>query len=235
MKVRLLSVLICAAAASLAHANAGLTSAGVDPNANNPAPQEPTLAQVAPVTPTGTAVGTAAGTTVGVPGTVVATPGTTPGTGANAANAAPAPVTRVVTPPPPLDPATLPVSVIRPINKAPDNNTSAANAAATPSPEPGAQAAPVPREHVAVPSPAKPNVANVAASPRGLPQSNAGPTGRAESSARSAPPPVAEEPPDTASSNFIFYSGSGIAAFILLLSTAAFLRGRNVDAAPPRR
>jgi hypothetical protein len=55
---------------------------------------------------------------------------------------------------------------------------------------------------------------------------------RAEDAARAAS--EAEIPADASSSSFIFYTGLGLAAAIVLLSLAAFVRGGSEEAGKPR-
>jgi hypothetical protein len=233
MNLRKLALaLACCSLAGSACASVGLTSATAEtPQNNNQG--EPTLSQVAPTqagqagNPSTGVAGGAAGTTGGVAGTVAE-----PGSGANGAANPAAGVARPAPPPPP-DPATLPVSVIKPVVRA-----------ATPekTPEPGPENAPAPGESVrqsrapvaaAEPKPVS-DAAPVAAPPRPRP-SLAEPVAR-DADAR----PVAkvesapEEPADASASSVIFYSGTGLAAAIMLLSFGAFARG-NAEETGRRR
>lgn len=230
MRPQILILTIACLATTPAWAAAGLTSAGVDPTPTNNQPAEPTLAQVAPQGTQGT-TGTSAGTvTPGVAPTVQ--PGTTSATGVAGANGTPiggaAPAV-IVTPPPPPDPATLPVSVIRPVNKAATDPAAAAataragdDTAASPqqtrtqklplAPRPGATTPATP------PSPASSSPASLR-----TPAATAAP--RPDATVRPASDTAPEAPADASSSGFIFYAGVGIAAIILLLSLGAFFRG----------
>jgi hypothetical protein len=235
MKLQRVMFVFGTLAASAAWGSAGLTSAGVDPGNNPGQPEEPTLAQVAPTNTVNGAVAPG-GTVVAAPGTTdAANPpsiaGNVPG-GANAtANGAPAAAPRVATPPPPPDPATLPVSVIRPVNRA---------SSSTPAP-PLAQPTP---DTVVARNPARAQEPRQAATPSHLTTAGPAPTPRTQPASTPAPSrsePIARaseptpiEPADASSSSVIFYSGSGIAGAILLLSIGAFLRGRNEDTPGPR-
>jgi len=124
--------------------------------------------------------------------------------------------------------------VIRPINKAPDDASTGTTASTSATPGGAPVSTATPREKTAVPAAAKTPVTNTAPPPR-LPAPNAAVAVRPDPGTRAAAPPApGDATPDASSSNFIFYSGSGIAAFILLLSAAAFVRSRNVDSGPPR-
>jgi hypothetical protein len=230
MRPQILILTIACLATTPAWAGAGLTSAGVDPTPTNNQPAEPTLAQVAPQGTQGT-TGTPAGTvTPGVAPTVQA--GTTSTTGAAGTNATPiggaAPAV-IVAPPPPPDPATLPVSVIRPVNKAaPDPAAAAATARA------GDDTSASPQQALAHKMPLAPRPgATTPAAPPSLPSSSpaslhtsaATATSRPDATVRPASETAPEEPADASSSGFIFYAGVGIAAIILLLSLGAFFRG----------
>ena len=222
MRVKILLSLSLCLAASVAQANAGLTSAGVTPTTNQPA-EEPTLAQVAPV----------AGTTNAVPGQAVAAnaatnPGVANGAAGNAANVAPVAATRVAVPvpPPPPDPATLPVSVIRPLNKstvdaAPErtvvptkpvesNSSVVARAPREPREPTTTQAENAPPPRAPTVRPAPPATPRVETAARPIAESSPG-----------------EATPDAAASGVIFYTGSGLAGAIVLLSIGAFMRGRG--------
>jgi hypothetical protein len=224
MNLRILPIAIGCLASSPLWAGAGLTSAGVDPNNQNTNPQEPTLAQVAPVQATNTPAASS-----GV--TATAGAGTPSIAGAPVGNAAGNSASRTTTttvatlPPPPPDPATLPVSVIRPLNKgaaadapAPRDTVASSGESAisqhdrhpTPTPKPQASGASVAAASTA---PSSPRMATA--------------TTRADSVPHARPdaPPVEEA--DASSGGFIFYAGLGIASVILLLSVGAFLRGRT--------
>jgi hypothetical protein len=225
---RLAFLVLFGLAAQAAWAHAGLTSAGVDPNANNPQPEEPTLAQVAPVDGTNAAANGVNSAAAGVnPGTV-GVAGAPTGVAGNAAAAAPVVSSRAVAPPPPPDPATLPVSVIRPISKpsgaADEAETGGVSSMHAVNPGPA-------RPHAPTSAVPKPPVASPTAPPlRPMPLPT---TPRVDSTTRAlAEKPERPEPEavaDTASSSFIFYSGSGLAGTILLLSAGAFMRARRLD------
>ena len=128
MNSRILLLALCCALTPSAWAGAGLTSAGVDSTpVNNNSQNEPTLAQVAPVANQGQPGTVSAGANAAAPNPVAA--GAAGANGPIAANAAadgsktPAATVAVAPtpPPPPPDPSTLPVSVIRPVNKSADN------------------------------------------------------------------------------------------------------------------
>ena len=84
------------------------------------------------------------------------------------------------------------------------------------------------------PNPQKPSPAATKAPPAATPRlvSSAG-AARADAAARITPEAAPEEPADGGSSAFIFYTGVGIAAVLLLLSVAAFMRSGSDDN-PPR-
>jgi hypothetical protein len=242
MNLRALALTACLIVCGPVQASAGLTSVGVDPGQTNNPQADPTLAQVA------AAQNTAATAANAVPGTVVVpvagapgaqagaaggagTAGSGPG-GAAAGSAAAAPAPRIVVPPPPPDPATLPVSVIRPLSKTQESATpSGASVAAAPetalAPKSGDEVQPgatntKPRSGLPVPS------ARTLSARAGSPPAPS----RAEAAARATPEP--EVPADGSSSSVIFYSGTGLAAAIVLLSLGAFFRGGGADAAKPR-
>ncbi len=222
-----------------AWAGAGLTSAGVDPTPANNQQSEPTLAQVAPQGTQGT-TGTVTGTVpAGVTPVTAAQAGTASIAGAAVPNgatggaAAAAPV--VVAPPPPPDPATLPVSVIRPVNKTGSATPASVDAAASAD---GAAASLQQARVAKAPLTDRPSAAATSASP---PPAASAPTGlrptvapRADAAVRTAPETPTDEPADASASGFIFYAGVGIAATILLLSLAAFFRGGGGEAGKPR-
>jgi hypothetical protein len=240
MKTNFLLLCLCFVATPI-WASAGLTSAGVDPNTNT-TQNDPTLAQVAPVQN-----GTVGTTASAVPGTIaggapVAVPGAAngaAGTVANGAagnaangNAATTATTAVVQPPPPADPSTLPVSVIHPLNHAAGDPAAAVNPATVTT---STDETVTPRER-RPPAPA--------AVPASRPFVNASPTtpanrinaaqSRAEP-ARTAADAPAEETVDTSSGSYVFYTGTGLAGVILLLSIGSFLRSRNEESgAAPR-
>jgi hypothetical protein len=239
MRLQILTLTITCLAAAPVWAGAGLTSAGVDPTPTNNQQDEPTLAQVAPTQGTSgtTAAGTsAAGTVVpGTPSGTAAQAGTVTGPGGPAAGtstgsaAAPA-KTLVATPPPPPDPATLPVSVIRPLNK---------DATNAPAPTAADASAPVDTavspQQARVPTPSATPARPVATPPAqsitagGLRAAATSPSPHADAATHNPVETPADEPADTSSSGFIFYTGVGIAATILLLSFAAFFRGGGAE------
>lgn len=217
----------CVGSAS-AWANAGLTSAGVNqPQTNNA--DEPTLAQVAPIQ-NGVAGGQAnAGGAV--PGTApsaaaragIVNPNQSSGTQSGEARAAEQ--ARPPAPPPPPDPSKLPVSVIRPLNRS-----------AAPAP-PAGEAPPVSstiRPHAdeshpeakKAPIPSMPQHATASPPPRPLVHARPATTAVAPVShdAKAAKPASSDGTGDASSSGFIFYTGLGVAAAILLLSFGAFFR-----------
>jgi len=223
----------------------GLTSAGVDPNANNNAAQnEPTLAQVAPAQngASGATAGNAAapaGATPNIAGAAGSTPGgpkadphAAGGVPVAAAPPPPAP------PPPPPDPSTLPVSVIRPVNKAP------AADATTPAPAqnaPNSDISAVPTDKAqrrASAPPPQPATNTPAAPPAGR---NAA-TGNARTdtgqltSDKAVPAAAATTTPgataDGSANGYVFYMGSAIAGIILVLAFASFLRGGGSEGKP---
>jgi hypothetical protein len=238
LKILTLTTIACLAAAPV-WAGAGLTSAGADPTPTNNQQDEPTLAQVAPTQ--GTTGTTAAGTSAAgnvVPGTASGTAaqaGTVTAPGGAAAGAATGGATApakllVATPPPPPDPATLPVSVIRPLNKDATNAPAAADGSASVD----AAVSPPP---VRVPTPSATPAKPVATPPAqsmpsgGLRAAATSPHGDAATHTPAEMP--ADEPADASSSGFIFYTGIGIAATILLLSFAAFFRGGGAETGKP--
>lgn len=236
--IKLQRVMLCLVVLATldARAGAGLTSAGVT-SQQPTAQEEPTLAQVAPTT--GTQGGGSTPVSIAgnpVPGTGVAVPGAAaanaPGTAA-AAQAAPAP--RVVTPPPPPDPATLPTSVIRPLNKAGSDAAAPAGGGAPPAAEPAAVAdsAPASRTpHALSPGPKSPQQPTGSTSlPVPTARVAASSPARTEAPAKTVPETPPEEPADASSSGVIFYTGSGIAAVVLLLAFTAFMRGSKEDGA----
>jgi hypothetical protein len=237
MRLQILTLTIACLGAAPVWAGAGLTSAGVDPTPANNQQDEPTLAQVAPTQgTTGTnAAGTSAAGTV-VPGSGTAAPqaGTVSGPGGTASGAssgaATAPVKALVaTPPPPPDPATLPVSVIRPLNKPATDAPAAADASAPADTAVSPQQARVASPSVAAARPSATLPAQSMAS-GGL---RAGATSTPPPAARAPAETAAEGPADASSSGFIFYTGIGIAAMILLLSLAAFFRGGGAESGKP--
>jgi len=229
MRPQILILTIACLATTPAWAGAGLTSAGVDPTPTNNQPAEPTLAQVAPQGTQGTTGTSAATVTPGVATTVQA--GTTSATGVAGTNGTPiggaAPAV-IVTPPPPPDPATLPVSVIRPVNKAATDPAAAVATAragddTSASPQARAQKMPLaPRAGATSPAAAP---SSSSSSPASLRTSAATAPQRPEAAVHPASETTPEEPADAGSSGFIFYAGVGIAAIILLLSLGAFFRG----------
>jgi hypothetical protein len=235
MKLRLLALALGCTGVALAWANAGLTSAGVNQPENNPQ-DEPTLAQVAPIQ---NAAGNGqAATPGGVPGTNssgAGQPGGGAGSGASSAeavNRAPAATPAPAPPPPPPDPSKLPVSVIRPVNKAPSEPLAET---ATPAP---VQSMPPP--HRAETRSAAPHGSEASAPPAvPTPAPPLRRAGTAPARTEDAPRPIAEPTAtegaaDTGSSGFIFYTGIGTAAAILLLSLAAFFRGGSEEGTKSR-
>jgi hypothetical protein len=235
-KPRLLALAIGCAGIATAWANAGLTSAGVN-QPQNGQQDEPTLAQVAPIQ---NAAGNGQAASQAVPGTnpsAAAQAGVVAGTnaaGADAAGGNAAAAAKPAPPPAPPDPSKLPISVIRPLNKAP----------AAPPPD-AAAAAPVqskPPPHRIEPAAAAPPRPAGAAPQASAPPpilhrpGPALPPARAPDAARPAAEPAAsgEAAADAGSSGFIFYTGIGTAAAILLLSLAAFFRGGSEDGTKSR-
>ena len=234
MRLQILTLTIGCLGAASTLASTGLTSAGIEPTPTSTQQDEPTLAQVAPVQ--GTTGTSAAGTvTPGTSSGTAAQSGTiaAAGTAAGANAAAPAPVTtRVVVALPPPDPATLPVSVIRPINK-----TGTDSPAATDGPDPATVSAQQPRVPPPSTTPARPPPTSASSTPlpaTGVRPPPAGTSARPDAAVRTAAETPVEDAADASSSGFIFYTGIGIAATILLLSLAAFFRGGGVDSAKPR-
>jgi len=229
MRLRILTLAIGCLAAAPLWASTGLTSAGVDPNRQNNAQDEPTLAQVAPVQ------GSNASATASTSGSAAANGAANPniaGSQGNAAagNAAGKPaVPAIVVPPPPPDPATLPVSVIRPVNKPAADSTSTIRTASTPDSATSATSVRDTRREAAAASPRGPATtpASTSPSPSPLSRTNAAAAARSDAASRPAPEAQQEETADGSSSGVIFYSGIGIAGAILLLSIGAFMRGRT--------
>jgi len=240
MNSRILLLAACCALMPSAWAGAGLTSAGVDPTpGNNNAQDEPTLAQVAP-TANQTGV-VSSGSNAAVPNAAVA--GTVAAAGANGAQAgnaaadgskaaatvavAPAP------PPPPPDPSTLPVSVIRPVNKPAENATPRAEAESAVT-----TTAPKPPRHIqtdasgeSVPAPVRvPTSAPARAS-----QPAPAPPSRSATPVSAAPATAAptSATADGSANGFVFYTGMGIAGIILALSFFGYMRAGN-DTGRPR-
>jgi len=235
---RILLLAACCALAPSAWAGAGLTSAGVDPNAgNNNAQDEPTLAQVAPTANQTGVVSAGANASA-------ANPAAAGAAGANAPNAAnsaagesktPAPpaVVAPAPPPPPPDPSTLPVSVIRPLNKSGEDSpppradaVSAVTATAKTARHP-------PSDGAAEPMPAQTRAP--APAPAHIPQ--AAPT-RPETARTAVDVAAATTAPTSATADgsangFVFYTGMGLAGIILALSFFGYMRAGN-DAGRPR-
>jgi hypothetical protein len=236
MRLQILTLTIGCLGAASALAGTGLTSAGIDPTPTNNQQDEPTLAQVAPVQGTtgtnaaGTVTPGASSGTAVQSGTIAAAGTAAGGNPANVAVVVPV-VTKVVTPPPPPDPATLPVSVIRPINK-----TGTDSPAATVAPDPATTSAQQPRVSQPSTTPARPPATTASSTPlpaTGTRPPPAGTSARPDAAVRTAAETPAEDAA-ASSSGFIFYTGIGIAATILLLSLAAFFRGGGEDSAKPR-
>lgn len=236
---RIIVLATCCALAARAWAGAGLTSAGVDPTVGNNAQAEPTLAQVAPVTnqqgqPGG---GTSAGVVLpatGAGGAAQAGGAAGQRAASGAAGDASKPATPVVVapapPPPPPDPSTLPVSVIRPLNKTPESapppaaeSVSTSTASKTkPTRQPLASE---PAEPVAA-RPPPPRVVQ-AAPARADTTRAAGDTPATPAAANSATA-------DGSANGYVFYTGVGIAGIILALSFAGFMRAGNSESGRPR-
>ena len=236
-----------------AWAGAGLTSAGVDPNVNNNAAQnEPTLAQVAPVqngasgatgtvsAPAANSPGGAVPNIAGAAGSNPANPNDPHATGGTAVAAPPAPP---APPPPPPDPSTLPVSVIRPVNKpaaaettAPGQNPPGTETAgASASNEKSARRASAPTSSTPPPSPTNTPAPTPASPPRNLPTGNARTEGAQLTGEKSVPAAAVTTPGATAdgsANGYVFYMGSAIAGIILALAFASFLRGGGGDGKP---
>jgi hypothetical protein len=229
----------CCALMPSAWAGAGLTSAGVDPTAgNNNAPEEPTLAQVAPVANQGQPGAASAGTNTPVLNPAVA--GTASANGQQAANGAAdgakpaAPVVVVPTPPPPPpDPSTLPVSVIKPLNKSAENAPAKADAEST------VTTMAKPSRHVAPDAPAEPMPApGRAPTPATARAQQPAPAARAEPARTAADAAAAIATPSSATADgsangLVFYTGMGIAGIILALSFVGFMRAGK-DSGRPR-
>jgi len=234
---RILLLAACCALTPSAWAGAGLTSAGVDPTAgNNNVPQEPTLAQVAPVATQGQPGAASAGSNSPVlnPGVAGANAAQTATGAADGAKTAAAPVVVVPTPPPPPpDPSTLPVSVIKPLNKTAENAPPKADAESTVttmakptrSVSPNAAAEPVPAQ-VRAPAPVPARVQQPVPAARAEPAHSG-----VDAAAANAAPPSATA--DGSANGFVFYTGAGIAAIILALSFAGFMRAGK-DSGRPR-
>ena len=233
---RIIVLAACCAMAGHAWAGAGLTSAGVDPTiGNNNTQAEPTLAQVAPVTnQQGPAGGGSSGTSAGVvvPATAAGAAAQTGGAAgqhaAGAAGDAAKSATAVVAPtppPPPPDPSTLPVSVIRPLNKTPD---SAAPTTAEPASPATSAAKARPARQPLASAPAEP----VAARPTPRVVQPAPPRVDARAAGDAAATPAATA--DGSANGYVFYTGVGIAGIILALSFAGFMRAGSGDGGRPR-
>ena len=241
MSSRILLLAACCFLVPSAWAGAGLTSAGVDPTVgNNNAQEEPTLAQVSPVANQGQPGGTAnAAANSAVPNPIVA--GAAGANGPNAANAAAdgsktAAATVAVAPappPPPPDPSTLPVSVIKPLNKSADN---------APPPKVDVESTVTtmakPPRPVSTDAPAQPTPAQVRAptpTPARIQQPS--PAARTEPRAASDAAAAAATPTsataDGSANGVVFYTGMGIAGIILALSFAGYMRAGN-DSGRPR-
>jgi hypothetical protein len=234
-------ILLLAASCALtpsAWAGAGLTSAGVDPTAgNNNVPQEPTLAQVAPVATQGQPGAASAGSNSPVlnPGVAGANAAQTATGAADGAKTAAAPVVVVPTPPPPPpDPSTLPVSVIKPLNKTAESAPPKADAESTVttmakparSVSPNAAAESVPAQVRAPTTPVPARVQQPAPAARAEPARSS-----VDAAATNAAPNSATA--DGSANGFVFYTGAGIAAIILALSFAGFMRAGK-DSGRPR-
>jgi hypothetical protein len=224
-----------------AWAGAGLTSAGVDPTVgNNNAQDEPTLAQVAPTANQSGIV--SSGPNAAVPTSAVAgTAGAAGANGPQAANAAadgskPAAAVAVAPapPPPPPDPSTLPVSVIRPVNKSGETATPKSDdesAATTMASKPGRR---VPADTPAEPTPvpARAPTPALARAPQPAPAARAEPPRTAVNAAPASTTPTSATA-DGSANGFVFYTGMGIAGIILALSFFGFMRAGN-DSGRPR-
>ena len=225
-----------------AWAGAGLTSAGVDPTpVNNNAQDEPTLAQVAPVANQTGVVGS--GPNAAVPNPAVAgTAGAAGANGPQAANAAAdgskagsAPVAVVpAPPPPPPDPSTLPVSVIRPLNKSAETvapKAEAESATTTVAPRQGRRTpsdAPVEQ----MPAQARAPTPAPARAPQPAPTARAEPPRPAANATPATTTPTSATA-DGSANGLVFYTGMGIAGIILALSFFGYMRA-GTDAGRPR-
>lgn len=238
MNLRKLALTVCCLVAFDAGASAGLTNAGVDPQPQPAGSDEPTLAQVAPAAGTNTQpVPSIAGNPIpgGIATTAAGGAATAAGSTSTAAAAAKPTVT---TPPPPPDPATLPVSVIRPLNKAaPD--PAAGTAQPMPANAPAEADSSAPRAPAREPrAPANPvkSATTVGATTTPATSSRVGTTvaaPRSDASVRTTPETPSDDSADSGSGSFIFYTGIGIAAVIVLLAVAAFMRSKE-DGGSPR-
>jgi hypothetical protein len=236
MNARILLLAACCSLTPSAWAGAGLTSAGVDPTVgNNNAQQEPTLAQVAPVSNQGQPGGTAnAAANTAVPNPAVA--GAAGASGPNAADgskSAAAPVAVApAPPPPPPDPSTLPVSVIRPLNKSAENAPPRSDADST------VTTMAKPTRQVATDAPAEPKPAQVRAPTPASPRMQQPvPAARAEPARASADAAAAATTPTSATADgstngLVFYTGMGIAGIILALSFFGFMRAGKDSGRP---
>jgi hypothetical protein len=224
-----------------AWAGAGLTSAGVDPTVgNNNAQQEPTLAQVAPVANQGQPGAVNAGVNAAVPNPAVAgaaganAPQNANGAADGSKTAAAPVVVAPAPPPPPPDPSTLPVSVIKPLNKSAENVPPKADA------ESAVTTMAKPARHVPTDAPAEPMPAQVRA-PTPVPArvQQPAPAARAEPARTAADATTAaavtptSATADGSANGLVFYTGMGIAGIILALSLVGFMRAGK-DSGRPR-
>lgn len=237
MSSRILLLVACCAFMPSAWAGAGLTSAGVDTSGNNNAQNEPTLAQVAPVANQGQPGTISAGANAAAPNPATAAGAQAGAGGPHAATGAadgskPAVATVVAPapPPPPPDPSTLPVSVIRPLNKAAENAApkadavSTVTAAAQPIRHPPAEG---PTEAAAAPPPPAPARAPQPPPPR------VEPTARTAGDVAAAITTPTSATADGSANGYVFYTGMGIAGIILALSFVGYMRAGN-DSGRPR-
>lgn len=242
MSFRILLLVTCCAFMPTAWAGAGLTSAGVDTSAgNNNAQNEPTLAQVAPVANQGQPGTVSSGANAAVPNPAAA--GTQAGgqPGANAASGA-ADGSKTATaavavpparPPPPPDPSTLPVSVIRPLNKAAENAPPKADTAVS-----GMTATAKPTRHAPDEGPAEAPAAAPTPPPAPSRAPPPQPPARTEPARTAGDVAAAITTPTSATADgsangYVFYTGMGIAGIILALSFVGYMRAGN-DSGRPR-
>jgi len=237
---RILLLAACCCLMPSAWAGVGLTSAGADPTAgNNNGQEEPTLAQVAPTANQGQSGSANAAANSAAPNPVVA--GVAGASGPNAANgAADGAKTAAATvavapapPPPPPDPSTLPVSVIKPLNKSAENATPKADA------DSAVTSLTKPTRQVATDMPAGPMPAPVRApTPTSTRTQQPAPAARTEPARAAADASAAVTPPTSATADgsangFVFYTGTGLAGIILALSFFGYMRAGN-DTGRPR-
>jgi len=237
MSSRILLLAACCALMPSAWAGTGLTSAGVDPGGNNVPQNEPTLAQVAPVANQNQAGNVSAGQNAAGanPGTAGASGTNAAGAGAEASRTAAPVAVAPPPPPPPPDPSTLPVSVIRPVNKPAESTTPKAEAesvvSTTTRPPRQApndpRAEPMPAQVRTPPTPAPARVPPSAPATRTEPARTAVDVAAANSTPTSATA-------DGSANGLVFYTGMGLAGIILALSFVGYMRSGNDLGRPPR-